>query len=482
VEVERAIAGVARKADALDAARRAIAIAGLLVCAALPAQADEPETASAEPTSTEPASVVRPPDRPVPDYDGLPEPGDDAGDVLLWTARILTAPLYFVTEFLIRRPLGWVITEVEQHDVIEHLWEFFTFGPNDNIAVYPTAFYEFGFRPSVGVQASWDELFVPEHRIATHLAFGGPDWLSFRFTDWIEVEDEWQLATNVLARTRPDFVYAGIGPNSGERISRFYAERVDALMSWELRLWQSSDLDLEAGYRTIAFDDALYNGDPSVSDRAQERGEALPFGYATGYNAVHSEVRADLDTRPRSGPPEGGVQVEAYGGAWGAFGGIGPLQRWVAWGGSTTLATDILGRHRVLGLTGDARLVSALDENVPFTELVDVGGSRGLLPGYFPGQVRGSSALGVTAHYTWPIWAFLDARLFFGTANAFGEHFEDFELDLLRLSFGLAFLPRIDGNDMPIQLQLAFATDTFESGADLRSFRFAIGATDVDVL
>ncbi|MCZ7684586.1 MAG: hypothetical protein M5U28_39775 [Sandaracinaceae bacterium] len=48
-----------------------------------------------------------PPDRPLPDYDGLPEPGDDAGDVGLWTLRVLTSPLYLVTELVLRRPIVW---------------------------------------------------------------------------------------------------------------------------------------------------------------------------------------------------------------------------------------------------------------------------------------------------------------------------------------------------------------------------------------
>ena len=60
------------------------------------------------------AGDERGPDRPVPDYDGRGEEPTDAGDVLLWVPRILVSPLYLTTEFLLRRPLGFVISEAEE--------------------------------------------------------------------------------------------------------------------------------------------------------------------------------------------------------------------------------------------------------------------------------------------------------------------------------------------------------------------------------
>ncbi len=452
------------------------------------AHADDPPQRSARENAPRERSArehaPRPVDRPVPDYDGLPEPGDDAGDVLLWTARILTSPLYFISEFLLRRPIGWLITEIERHEVIESLRDFFTFGPNDNIAVYPTAFYEFGFQPSGGIYASWDEFLFPENRISTHAGYGGSDWLSFTLTDRVEIEDRMELGTRVLARRRPDFVFGGIGPYAGSvQRARFGAERVDANLWTSLRYWRSSVLGAEIGYRTIGFIDEGYRDEPSVGERAQQLNESVPYAFDTGYDAIFGELRADVDTRSEGGPPEGGIRFAAHVGEHGAFRGVERFQNWVSWGGSTTLATDVLGQHRVLGVTAETHFITPLeDSNVPFTELVDVGGSAGLLPGFFPGQIRGFSAAGATVHYTWPIWAFLDAHLFVGAANAFGEHLTDFDLELLRLSFGLIFMPRVNGSELPFQLNMAFATDTFDRGADIDSFRFAIGATDVDVL
>lgn len=89
--------------------------------------------------------------RPVPDYDGRGEEPTTGGDVLLWIPRVILSPLYFVSEFVVRRPLGWAISTAEEEEVPQKLVEIFTFGPDHNIGVVPTGLIDFGFRPSVGV-------------------------------------------------------------------------------------------------------------------------------------------------------------------------------------------------------------------------------------------------------------------------------------------------------------------------------------------
>jgi hypothetical protein len=437
--------------------------------------------ASADPPHHRRQAATRPADRRVPDYDSLPDPGDDVGDVFLWTARILTSPLYLLTEYVIRRPLGWAATEIERHHVIEDMIDFFTFGPNDNIVLVPTAFYEFEFQPSVGLYASWDEFLFRENRISTHAGFGGPDWLTWTITDRIRIADRWQFGTRFLARKRPDFVFGGIGSDATQfPRARFGAERLDATLFSSLRYWQRSDVEFEVQYRAIDFIDQGWNREPSVGERAAALNQPLPYGFETGYEAIGGEIRADLDTRSPGGPPEGGVQIAAHAGEHAAFGDLSTVDRWISWGGSTTLATDVLARHRVLGITVEADLITPLnDSNVPFTELIDTDGPQGLLPGYFPGQIQGLSAAGAIAHYTWPIWAFLDSRLYFGLANAFDLHLTDFDLEKLRLSFGFALVPRIEDSDLPFEANFAFATETFENGASLDSFRLAIGVREL---
>jgi hypothetical protein len=48
--------------------------------------------------------------RELPDYDGRGGAPRTPGQKALWVPRILLSPLYFVSEFVIRRPLGAAIT------------------------------------------------------------------------------------------------------------------------------------------------------------------------------------------------------------------------------------------------------------------------------------------------------------------------------------------------------------------------------------
>src|SRR5690349_19685617 len=77
------------------------------------------------------------------DYDGRKKKTTVAED-LLWIPRVLFFPFYFTTDYLIRRPLGAIDTAVEKNDVIERAVDLFTFGPNHNAGIVPTAFVDFG--------------------------------------------------------------------------------------------------------------------------------------------------------------------------------------------------------------------------------------------------------------------------------------------------------------------------------------------------
>ncbi|HKU38809.1 MAG TPA: hypothetical protein VJR89_11700, partial [Polyangiales bacterium] len=76
----------------------------------------------------EAALADTPEKREVPDYDGREEP-TTAGDVLLWVPRLLLSPLYLVSEYVIRVPLGFLLTAAERAQVPAFLYDLFTFGP-----------------------------------------------------------------------------------------------------------------------------------------------------------------------------------------------------------------------------------------------------------------------------------------------------------------------------------------------------------------
>src|SRR5207244_1693563 len=57
------------------------------------------------------------PKRPLPDYDGRGGTPQTPAQKALWLPRILLSPAYFVSEFLLRRPLGVAVTAAERAKV-----------------------------------------------------------------------------------------------------------------------------------------------------------------------------------------------------------------------------------------------------------------------------------------------------------------------------------------------------------------------------
>jgi hypothetical protein len=77
----------------------------------------------------EAAAGSEPPKRTVPDYDGREDPPATAGEVALWVPRVVLFPLYLTSEYLIRRPIGWLISTAERNNWAPAIIEFFKFDP-----------------------------------------------------------------------------------------------------------------------------------------------------------------------------------------------------------------------------------------------------------------------------------------------------------------------------------------------------------------
>ena len=63
-------------------------------------------------------AVPTTPHRPVPDYDGRGAAPPDAGDQAAWVARVPLLPVYGVFEYGLRRPLKWLVAQIDEHHVM----------------------------------------------------------------------------------------------------------------------------------------------------------------------------------------------------------------------------------------------------------------------------------------------------------------------------------------------------------------------------
>lgn len=435
--------------------------------------------------------------RPVPDYDGRGDAPVTTGEVLLWIPRIALSPLYLVSEYVVRRPLGWVVATAERNDVPQKLVDLFTFGPDGNIALVPTGLVDFGFRSSVGLYFRWDEFLGEHNELRARAATGGIDWWLFNVSDRLTVAPQQKLGLRAEWSTRPDWVFHGFGPESAPREARFKMREAEAGVKYDAELWRSSAASSFVGVRDVSFDPTVgTSGDPTVAQEVARGRYPAPPGIADGYTVFVQRLMLELDTRPRRvpddlpeasdyvSPPGTGVRLQLRGEH---AAGLRDLPRsgagtpephhWIAYGGTLGGFVDLTGTQRVLGLSLIADFADPIEASgeVPFTEQASLGGPRPLR-GFLEGRLVGRSSAVAQVDYQYPIWVWLDGAMHYAVGNVFGERLDGFDLALARQSFGLG-LRSIGNRDHSFELLVAFGTDTFRGGAEIEDVRFTVGAT-----
>jgi hypothetical protein len=447
-----------------------------------PGQVGTAEGGTDGPTSAPPAGTSRSPregsgtespKRKVPDYEGRGAPETTAGDVALWIPRVILAPLYLVSEYVIRRPLGWVITTAERNQWPAAIRNFFLFGPDKKAGIVPTAFLDFGFRPSVGVYAFWDDLLGPGNHLRLHATTLGTDWLQGAIADRIPLGKDASLDLRVEGVHRPDYIFHGLGPRSlQDNRTRFGIDQVRARPVFEMNWWKSSRVATEAGFKYVKFRDDACCDDPSLVTAIRDGWQKSPPGFDTGYSSVYQRGELTIDTRDERPADQSGLRLELE-----AEHGSNVRRsnaNWIRYGGSVGGILDVKN-NRTVSLSVTTLFVDPISRGaeIPFTEQVVLGGS-GPMRGYLYGRLVDRSAAVATLKYKWPIWVFLDGTIQLATGNVFGPHLEGFKTKLLRLS-GAIGVESVGSPDHTFEFLAGFGTETFDQGATVNSLRLLFG-------
>lgn len=434
----------------------------------------EPEP---EPAPGEPPTIER---REVPDYDGRPEPGPSAGEVLIWIPRVILWPLYAVVEYLVRQPLGYVLTTGER----EH-WDALRIAPfaetHGRWGIVPTFAYDVGFQPSGGLYLWTDRLLHPQNGMRFSIGFGGPDLLRGSALDRFALDDRGSHVEAVIeGEMRPDRLFLGLGPGAvSERIARYGRRRAGGSLALELRAWRASYVRVSTGLAANEFFDGTFvrreNGELPLGEAvAQGWFGSMPPGI-DGYTAYWQRLEGALDTRepwPASGS---GARFEAY-----VEQGVDVTRavdrRWLRYGGGAGAFWDV-DSGRTLALWALTGFATALGRDpVPFTELPDLGG-RGRMTAFQPGWITGQSVIAATLEYRYPIWVRIDGFLNVSTGNAFGPHLDGFSPERLRMSFALG-VRTVGDPDQSFTIQIGLGTKTFEFALEPEVFRFVVGTQE----
>ncbi len=453
-----------------------VLVAGLAVGAASRAGAQSPDAhvmtqdhalpdgETEEPTRLQP--------RALPDYDGRADATTTLGQKLLWIPRLVFAPLWILTEFVIRRPLG-LLARLAEEGTSDPL-RFFVFGERAQVAIAPTLLIDFGERPSAGLYLRWNEAGHERHRMRFRFATWGKDWLKGRaISRWVGPNEDWRFELRLEAHRRPDQRYFGIGSQNSNTRSRYQERVLGAEIGFEAEPWRASRVRTWAGIRERRFSDDIFAGE-TIENRVAQGAYDLPPGYLSGYFIYAHGMVLEVNTRGRRPNSTSGVMLHAH--VEQAFDLVDPLaRRWLRYGGSAAGFLDLNGSGQVLAVHASVRLVHAFAGEVPFTELPDLGGS-GPLRGFRTGRLRGESVASVVAQYSWPIWSYLDALIHVGVGDVYDGRFENFALDRMRMSFGIGF-GAIHSLDHRFDFTLAWGTEPIGAGMKVTSTRVTVGAT-----
>ena len=470
-------------------------------------------------TSDQPA-IDADDERPVPDYDGRGDDPTTAGEVLLWVPRVILSPVYLVTEYVIRRPLGWFATAVEKEQLFKGARDLFTFGPDNNIAVIPTGLIDFGFRPSIGAFVFWNDFLAEDNDLRLRAAYGfdGLDWWTLAAANRIKLSHDQELSLRGSYIGRSDFVFYGLGPSAAGDEARYSARIFEGGLRYEADLTacrlpdivkpgshcRTSQVRTYGFVRDASFDLATGSGDePTVAEEIADGRFAAPPGSADGYTTFHQGLELVLDSRLRRythvssrgepleerlegsdhvSPPGTGVKLALRGEHAAGLRRSPPSElngserlQWVKYGATLGGFVDLTGEQRVVGLSLIADFADPLEgtSEIPFTEQVQLGGARPLR-GFLQGRLIDRSSAVARLEYRYPIWVWLDGALHYSVGNVFGKHLDGFEAGLLRQSFGLGFRTT-NSRDNTFEVLTAFGTETFDDGGGIDNFRLVIG-------
>ncbi len=421
------------------------------------------------------ADATPSPKRAAPDYDGRADP-ITAGDVLLWVPRIVTFPLYVATDFVIRRPVGFLVVAADHGRRLDSFTQLFTFGPREHAGIVPTAQLDLGRRSAVGVYVFHDDFLAPGNQLRLHTLFGGPDDFGVTLVDRAPIDPGSYVQLRGEGSRRSDGVFHGLGSRSLESSrARYGSESAGGSATFHLALGPGASADAWAGATAIRFDAAQSCCHEASLGARASRGElALPPGIE-GYFALRQGLRLTLDSRLPRLAPGGGFRFEADvqhsldahdpGGS-----------RWLDSGVTAAAAIDLTGHGRLLTLALATRFADPLaDAAVPFTELASLGGDQPM-SGYLPGRLLGRSAATATFEYRYPILASLDGAVHAAIGNVFGPHLEGFQARLLRLSFDIG-IDAPGPRDHALKALVGFGTETFADGTHPSSIRLLLGGT-----
>lgn len=404
-----------------------------------------------------------------------PEPAT-LGESLLWIPRVVLFPVYVVTEYVVRWPLGVATRFAERKKIPEWIEELTTWD-DGNAQVFPVVRFSSGFAFGMGAGIIWNNMLADRNDWGLQADYANPDNLTVELTTrYRALEDQLTLRLGGRSELRDDFVYFGAGPDTQQSDETRFA-RTKHMGFFDTILARSGPgFGGKVRMELSTFDFGCAprfqkNATDICASPIFERSDLVGFepGYSLGrvsgalfydsrrpYPASGTGVRVELTGRYAKGLSEDDLDVEFvdFGARTGVF--------WDVWKG------------RVLSLEGRVRAAEPFGgSEIPFGELLTLGGIEAMR-GFPFARFHGRSTVVGSARYQYPVWSFFDGYLVAEAGNAFGARLEDFDVAKLRASFAVG-LTTVSSRNNSLDILLAFGSTRFEEEFSIETARLVLG-------
>ena len=411
--------------------------------------------------------------RPLPNINPGKKESLSLKDLSLAPLRAIFYPLYLITDYGIRKPIGSLATIAEKDKWYNHYVDFFSFGPHENeIGIFPNFSFESGFRPSFGLHAYWRNFPKKRNLPQLWVNWGGDDYTAFRFQNTYQLDqNKEKIIFNASKIDRPDFIFFGTGPDTLEEAeSRYSLDDTEISFSYQNNFLDESKIKLDLTYFNRKVTDGDCCSDLTLTEAVDQGFFPTPSGFNSRYEVVAPQMKVGLGqrlTRPD----------EWYGGRITTFAQYNKRidksdASWTHYGGRLEGFRRIDNRHRLLTFGLNAAFVDKQGSiAVPFHELPGSTG-KGELLGFKERRVVGKSL--ISSEYKWPIWAYADGVLHYSVGNSFGQTLEGFDFGRLKQSIGFGI--RQTASFGPhFNFLVGLGSNTFDQGGDFNEQRLVIG-------
>jgi len=343
------------------------------------------------------------------------------------TARAGLTPLRWLTEAILA-PFRGAAYLFDVWQIPDHIHEWF-FNDAGTFGIYPTAFVESQLGWNVGLHLVDTDLSGHGDKLSLAASYGGEFQQAY-----VAKYDTGQMLGPLELKARASYQawnksnFFGIGNGELQPLQYGMYDPYGAAPAVHTRFGQDVELgELDASLKlggpfvlsaSGAYERRTFNTHPIVNEytRIEEVYDTSKLiGFTTGANNFYGELALTLDDRHYAdryvskASPSSGWYATVFGGA--QQGVAEDPSHYLRYGADIHTYLDLFGGDRVLAIHGYVEGVTADLDEIPFSDLVRLGGNE-LLRGFETERFRDRTGGMVSFEYSWPIQLGLGAYVF----------------------------------------------------------------------